>query len=120
MLLDVLEEEGFPNIRSKMVKKEAELKKEATFRKILTDEEIKAVKKVLQEFKVPSPTGWANALYIHAMKDDIKSFSPDRVYDYTGLCNLITSLREAGLSDPKIWCKIKAARDSLKRYEEGS
>ncbi|OGD55260.1 hypothetical protein A3K78_02600 [Candidatus Bathyarchaeota archaeon RBG_13_52_12] len=71
------------------------------------------VKRALNEFKVPGPTGWANAIVAHAMREDIARFSKDRVYDYTGLCNLSYTLREAGLADLGIWQKIDKAKKRL-------
>jgi hypothetical protein len=74
------------------------------------------VRKVLREFKVPGPTGWANALVVHAMREDIKIFSEDIVYDYTELCNLSYTLREADMADSRIWSKIEITKNTLKRY----
>jgi len=113
VLLDVLEANGFPDLRSKMREREEELMSGATFRSILTAEEIETVKKVLKEFKVPSPTGWAHALVVHGMRQIIAGFSEDNVYDYTELCNLSYTLREAGLADSNIWSKIDEAKRRL-------
>jgi hypothetical protein len=116
VLLDVLEANGFPDIRSKMQEREYELMSGATLREILTVEEIEVVRKVLREFKVPGPTGWANALLVHAIRGDIARFSEDNVYDYTELCNFSYTLREAGLADSRIWSKIETAKNTIKRY----
>jgi hypothetical protein len=89
---------------------------EATFRKILTAEEIEVVRNVLRDFKVPSPRGWAHAMMVHAMRQDVEGFSEDNVYDYTELCNLSTTLHEAGLADKEIWRKIETTKNSIKRY----
>ena len=118
ILLDVLEKEGFQNLRSKMEEREDELMSGSTFRKILTADEIKAVKKVLKEFKIPSPTGWSHAMFVHCMRENIERFSADNVYDYTELCNLSTTLHQAGLKDEEIWRKIEAAKNSLERYDQ--
>jgi hypothetical protein len=83
---------------------------------MLTAEEIETVKKVLREFKVPGPTGWANAIVVHEMRDNIARFSEDNVYDYTGLCNLGYTLQEAGLADSGIWSKIEEAKNKMKKY----
>jgi len=99
VLLDVLEANGFPGIRSKIQGREEELLRSATLRKILTVEELEKVKMTLKEFKVPSPHGWAHALMVHTMRQNITGFSEDAIYDYTGLCNLGYTLREAGLAD---------------------
>ncbi|MGD0805519.1 MAG: hypothetical protein ABSA11_15775 [Candidatus Bathyarchaeia archaeon] len=116
ILLDVLEANGFPSIRSKMREREDELMRGATFRNILNAEEIEVVRKVLREFKVPSPTGWAHAMMVHGMRQDIERFSEDNVYDYTELCNLSFTLREAGLADKETWRKIENAKNSMKKY----
>ena len=92
-----------------MGEREADLMSGSTFRKTLAAEEIKTVKKVLKEFRVPSPTGWAHAVFMRAR---IKSFSEDNINDYTGLWNLSTTLRHAGLKDKRIRGKIEAAVDS--------
>jgi hypothetical protein len=117
VLLDVLEANGFPGIRSKMQEREDELMRSSTFREILTAEEVEAVKKVLKEFKVPGPTGWANAMVVHAMREEIARFSADKVYDYSELCNLSYTLREAGLADSGIWSKIEEAKKTMERYD---
>ncbi len=116
LLLDVLEENGFPDIRSEIREKEEELNMGSTLRGILTAEEVEVVKKTLKEFKVPSPTGWANALWVHAIREDIKNFSEEKVYDYIELCNLSCTLREAGLVDSGIWRKIDEAKDRIEKY----
>jgi hypothetical protein len=117
ILLDVLEVNGLPSIRSKMQEREDELMKEATFRNILTEEEIKVVRKALKEYKVPAPTGWSHALWVQAISEDIKRFSEDNFYDYTELCNLCTTLHEAGLADKEIWRKIETVKNSMRKYE---
>lgn len=116
VLLDFLEANGFPWIRSKIREREEELMRSATLRKILTVEEIEKVKMTLKEFMVPSPHGWAHALMVHTMRQNITGFSEDAIYDYTGLCNLGYTLREAGLTDSVIWDKINAAIDSIERF----
>jgi hypothetical protein len=120
VLLDVLEANGFPEIRSKMREREDQVNMGATFRGILTAEEIDAVKKVLKEFKVPGPTGWANAMVVHGMRQNIARFSEDNVYDYNELCNLSYTLREAGLVDSSIWKKIDEAKENLASYSCGA
>ena len=117
VLLDVLGVNGFPDIRSKMREREEELVRSSTFREILTAEEVEVVKGVLKEFKVPAPTGWANALVVHAMREEIARFSSDKGYDYSELCNLSYTLREAGLADSGIWGKIEEAKKTMKRYD---
>jgi hypothetical protein len=117
LLLDVLEANGFPGIRSEMREREEELMRSATFREILTAEEIEVVRRALKEFKVPGPTGWANAMVVHGMREDIAGFSADKVYDYTELCNLSYTLREAGLADSGIWSKIEEAKKTMERYD---
>ncbi len=119
VLLDVLEANGFSEIRSKMREREDELMNSATVRNILTADEIKKVTKVLKEFNVPSPTGWAHALMVHGMRGDIVRFSEDTVYDYNDLCNLSFTLREAGLVDSGIWSKIDEAKKNLASYSCG-
>jgi hypothetical protein len=116
VLLDVLEANSFPGIRSKMHEREEEILRSATLRKILTVEEIEKVKMTLKEFKVPSPHGWVHALMVHTMRQNITGFSEDAIYDYTGLCNLGYTLREAGLTDSVIWGKINAAIDTMERF----
>jgi len=113
LLLDVLEANGFPDHRSKMRDREEELNMGATLRGILTAEEVEAVRRTLKEFKVPSPTGWANAMVVHGIRQIIAGFSEDNVYDYTALCNLSYTLREAGLADSGIWRKIDEAKKEL-------
>ena len=115
LLLDVLEANVFPEIRSKMRERKEELLRSATLKGILTVEEIEKVKMTLKEFKVPNPSGWAHALMVHIMRQNITGFSEDTVYDYTGLCNLGYTLREAGLADSGIWGKIEAAKNTMKR-----
>ena len=115
VLLDVLEASGFPDLRSKMLEREKHLTRMATLRSILTEDEIEAVRKGLREFKLPSPSGWSHALLLHAMRGGIERFSEDEAYDYRGLCNLSYTLREAGLADSGIWCKIEAAKNTMKR-----
>jgi hypothetical protein len=117
LLLDVLEANGFPGIRSKMREREKELMRSATFREILTAEEIEVVRRALKEFKVPAPTGWANAMVVHGMREEIARFSADKAYDYTALCNLSYTLREAGLADSGIWSKIDEAKKTMERYD---
>ena len=117
VLLDVLEKEGFTGLREKMEERENEISRGSTFRRILTTEEIKLVKKTLKEIKIPKPTGWAHAMMVHEMRDNVKNFSEDKVYNYTELCNLSTTLHEVGLNETEIWRKIEDAKNSLKRYD---
>lgn len=117
LLIDALEQDGHPNIRTKINTREEIINRASSLKEILTPEELKTVKQTIDEFKPPTPKGWANALMIHAMKNSLTSYSPNQSYESTELYNLSTSLNQAGLPDPEILRKIIKAADSLKQYE---
>jgi hypothetical protein len=119
-LIEALEQDGHPDIRTKINTQHEKTNKTSHLKRILTPEEINKVSKTLEAYKPPSPTGWANALYIHNIKKTVKDFTPDNTPDYDELGNLINALYAAGLKDPEILCKLTRARDSMKRYQNGA
>ena len=116
VLIGVLEKNGFSGIRSEIQEKEEEITRSSRIGTILNAAEVAVVKKVLKEYKIPSPTGWAHTMWIHMISEDVKNFSPNNFYDYTELCNLCTTLHQAGLADREIWRKLDTAKDTLSRY----
>ncbi len=119
LLIDALELDGHPKIREKIKGREELVDRESTLRIILTPVELDTVRNTLDSFKPPSPNSWSQALWIHALKDTISGYSPDRPFSCTELGNLITTLYQADLSEPEILRKLINAAKAMKRYEDG-
>lgn len=88
-------------------------------RYIFTKEELKIIKTTLANMKIPRPTQWAQALYLHSMEQDRERYSPG--YALCSCCwgNLRSTLHFAGLrgkGGKEIFKKIKKAQSSAEEY----
>jgi hypothetical protein len=85
-------------------------------RNFLTAAQLHDTQEALGNLKLPKPTGWAHALYIHATKEVIDDFSPDRSYCRCCLINLDATLREAGLKNDNVSKKLATAIQAAEKY----
>ena len=85
-------------------------------RNILDEKELEEVTKTLQCLKLPSPTGFADAMWIHGTRQTAKEFSPNRVYGAIDLRNLKGTLQTAGIRHLNIFEKLEAAVKLAEEY----
>jgi hypothetical protein len=72
----------------------------------LTPAEVEEVRVCLDGLEIKSPKGWAEALYLHSLRDAKKTFSPNRAYCESCLINLRSTLDKAGLKNQQIDIKL--------------
>jgi hypothetical protein len=115
LLVDILVKRGVlteQEIQEQANKVEEKLKP----RNIFDGKELEEVTKALQDLKLPSPTGYAHAMWLHGIRQMAKEFSSDRVYGAVDLRNLISTLLTAGIRDLNIYEKLEAAAQLAEEY----
>lgn len=115
LLVDVLVKGGVVSMQEiqELAKKVEEKLKP---RNIFDEEELEEVIKALQCLKLPSPTGYAHAMWIHGTRQAAKEFSPNRVYGAVDLRNLTGTLQTAGIRHLNIFEKLEAAAQLAEEY----
>jgi hypothetical protein len=82
----------------------------------LTSEELKETEEALRNLQLPQPTGWAHAMAIHATRQSMESFSPNRSYCCDCLIQLQKTLQKTDLKNRNIFKKLATAVQIAERY----
>ena len=107
-ILDVLIQKDIVS-EEELKQRSADILERLKPKNFLSSEELREVRMCLDALEVPSPTGWAHALYVHAIKEAKETFSPDRVYCESCLINPRSTLDKAGLKNQQIDRKLSKA-----------
>jgi hypothetical protein len=93
-----------------------EVAEKLKLKNMLDRDELEEVATTIRNYRPPSPTGWADALYLHSQRQDKERFSVERRYGATELRNLSSTLHSTGLRNEAIFQKLERAATLAVRY----
>jgi len=82
----------------------------------LTEQKLRETGRNLHDLRFPNPKSLADALLVHAQKEDIEQFSTESIYGAIQLRNLKSTLHTAGIRNEQIFRKLEAAAQIAEEY----